>query len=110
TLIAGMGELHQEIIVDRLRRERKVDANVGRPQVAYRETITQTAKVDHRFVRQTGGRGQYAHVVIELSPAKRGEGLIFESKTVGGSVPREYVPAVEKGFREAANTGPLAGY
>jgi elongation factor G len=110
TLVAGMGELHLEIIVDRLRREYKVDANVGRPQVAYRETVTQTAGVEHRFVRQTGGRGQYAHVVIELSPAKRGEGLIFESKTVGGTVPKEFVPAVEKGFREAANNGVLAGY
>jgi elongation factor G len=110
TLVAGMGELHLEIIVDRLRREYKVDANVGRPQVAYRETITQAAKVEHRFVRQTGGRGQFAHVVIEVTPTKRGEGLQFESKTVGGSVPKEFVPAVEKGFREAANSGPLAGY
>jgi elongation factor G len=110
TLIAGMGELHLEIIVDRLRREYKVDANVGRPQVAYRETITQTVKQDTRFVRQTGGRGQYAHVVLQIAPAARGAGVTFANKTVGGTVPREFVPAVEKGLREAANNGVLAGF
>jgi elongation factor G len=110
TLIAGMGELHLEIIVDRLRREFKVDANVGRPQVAYRETVTQTAKVDHRFVRQTGGRGQYAHVVITLGPGKRGDGIVFDNEVVGGTVPKEFIPAVEKGMREAANNGVLAGF
>jgi elongation factor G len=110
TLIAGMGELHLEIIVDRLRREWKVDANIGKPQVAYRETVTATVRQETRFVRQTGGRGQYAHVVIQLEPAKRGEGILFESKVVGGTVPREYVPAVEKGMREAASNGVLAGF
>ncbi|MCK6546589.1 elongation factor G [Myxococcota bacterium] len=110
TLIAGMGELHLEIIVDRLRREYKVDANVGRPQVAYRETVTQAVKQDTRFVRQTGGRGQYAHVVVHVAPAERGAGITFANKTVGGTVPKEFVPAVEKGMREAANNGVLAGF
>src|SRR5438477_119786 len=95
TIIAGMGELHLEIIQDRLLREFKVEANVGRPQVAYKETIRQKAKADGRFVRQTGGRGQYGHVVLEIYPMEPGEGFRFANKTVGGSVPREYVPAVE---------------
>jgi elongation factor G len=110
TIIAGMGELHLEIIQDRLLREFKVEANVGRPQVAYKETIRQKAKADGRFVRQTGGRGQYGHVVLEIYPLQPGEGIQFNNKTVGGSVPREYVPAVEAGVREALETGVVAGY
>jgi elongation factor G len=110
TIIAGMGELHLEIIQDRLLREFKVEANVGRPQVAYKETIRQKAKADGRFVRQTGGRGQYGHVVLEVYPLQPGEGFQFNNKTVGGSVPREYVPAVEAGVREALETGVVAGY
>jgi elongation factor G len=110
TIIAGMGELHLEIIQDRLLREFKVEANVGRPQVAYKETIRQKSKADGRFVRQTGGRGQYGHVVLEIYPLQPGEGFAFANKTVGGSVPREYVPAVEAGVREALETGVVAGY
>jgi elongation factor G len=110
TIIAGMGELHLEIIQDRLLREFKVEANVGRPQVAYKETIRQKAKADGRFVRQTGGRGQYGHVVLEIYPLEPGEGFQFNNKTVGGSVPREYVPAVEAGVKEALETGVVAGY
>jgi len=110
TLISGMGELHLEIIVDRLKREFKVEANVGRPQVAYRETITLRSQVNTKFVKQTGGRGQYAHTVMEVEPLPPGSGFQFESKVVGGSVPREYVPAVEKGAREAITSGVLAGY
>jgi elongation factor G len=110
TIIAGMGELHLEIIQDRLLREFKVEANVGRPQVAYKETIRQKAKADGRFVRQTGGRGQYGHVVLEIHPLQPGEGFVFSNKTVGGSVPREYVPPVEAGVREAMETGVVAGY
>jgi elongation factor G len=110
TIIAGMGELHLEIIQDRLLREFKVEANVGRPQVAYKETIRQKAKADGRFVRQTGGRGQYGHVVLEIYPLQPGDGFQFNNKTVGGSVPREYVPAVEAGVREALETGVVAGY
>jgi len=110
TIISGMGELHLEIIVDRMMREFKVEANVGRPQVAYRETIQQGTKVEGRWVRQTGGKGQFGHVWLELQPLARGEGIVFENKTVGGTVPREYVPAVEQGIREAAATGVVAGY
>jgi elongation factor G len=110
TIIAGMGELHLEIIQDRLLREFKVEANVGRPQVAYKETIRQKSKADGRFVRQTGGRGQYGHVVLEIYPLEPGTGFQFNNKTVGGSVPREYVPAVEAGVREALETGVVAGY
>jgi elongation factor G len=109
TLIHGMGELHLEIIVDRLLREFRVEANVGKPQVAYRETIRVPATAQGRFVRQTGGRGQYGDVVLEVEPAP-GEGFSFENKIVGGAVPREFVPAVEKGVREALDTGVLAGY
>ena len=102
TIIAGMGELHLEIIVDRLLREFKVDANVGKPQVAYRETISKPVeKVEGRFVRQTGGRGQYGHVVINLEPNEPGEGFVFENKIVGGVIPREYIPAVDEGIQEA---------
>jgi elongation factor G len=110
TLIHGMGELHLEIIVDRLLREFRVEANVGKPQVAYRETIRRKAEAQGRFIRQTGGRGQYGDVYLEVEPAVAGEGFSFENKVIGGSVPREYVPAVEKGIREAMETGILAGY
>jgi len=110
TLIHGMGELHLEIIVDRLLREFKVDANVGKPQVAYRETVRQKAEAQGRFVRQTGGRGQYGDVWLEVEPSGPGEGVVFENKLKGPAIPREYVPAVEKGIREAAETGVLAGY
>ncbi|MEL7369050.1 MAG: elongation factor G, partial [Myxococcota bacterium] len=110
TLIAGMGELHLEIIVDRLRREWSVDANVGRPQVAYRETIQGASRQDTRFVRQTGGRGQFAHVIIEVMPGERGTGIQFGSKVTGGAIPKEFIPAVEKGVREASDNGVIAGY
>jgi elongation factor G len=110
-IISGMGELHLEIIVDRLRREFKVEANIGRPQVAYRETIKKAAdKVEARFVRQTGGRGQYGHVVINIGPSEPGQGLVFEDKIVGGVIPREYIGPVEQGIKEAMATGVLAGY
>jgi elongation factor G len=110
TLISGMGELHLEIIVDRLLREFKVEANVGRPQVAYRETITRQAKQEGKYVRQTGGRGQYGHVWITVEPSEKGKGFEFVNKIVGGSIPREYIPAVEKGIVEAAEGGVIAGY
>ncbi|HMB33461.1 MAG TPA: elongation factor G [Methylomirabilota bacterium] len=110
TLIHGMGELHLEIIVDRLLREFKVEANVGKPQVAYRETIRQKAEAQGRFVRQTGGRGQYGDVWLEIEPSQVGTGVVFENKLKGPAIPREYVPAVEKGIKEAAETGVLAGY
>jgi len=110
TLISGMGELHLEIIVDRLLREFKVEANVGKPQVAYRETIRKKAEARGRFVRQTGGRGQYGDVSLEVEPAVPGEGFTFENEVVGGAIPREFIPPVEKGVREAAETGVLAGY
>jgi elongation factor G len=110
TIISGMGELHLEIIVDRLKREFKVDANVGKPQVAYRETITQKVEIEGKYIRQTGGRGQYGHVVFELEPLERGSGFVFENKIVGGVVPKEYVPAIEKGVVEAMAGGVLAGF
>lgn len=110
TIIAGMGELHLEIIVDRLLREFKVGANVGKPQVAYKETIRSSAKAEGKFVRQSGGRGQYGHVYIELEPSEVGKGFEFVNKVVGGTIPREYIPAVEKGIKEALGTGVLAGY
>jgi elongation factor G len=110
TIISGMGELHLEIVVDRLKREFKVDANVGKPQVAYRETITQKVEIEGKYIRQTGGRGQYGHVVFELEPLDRGAGFIFENKIVGGVVPKEYVPAIEKGVVEAMAGGVLAGF
>jgi len=110
TLIHGMGELHLEIIVDRLLREFRVEANVGKPQVAYRETIRRKAEAQGRYVRQTGGRGQYGDVYLEVEPNEAGKGFEFENKIVGGSIPREYIPAVEKGIREALETGVLAGY
>ncbi len=110
TIIAGMGELHIEIIVDRMRREFNVEANVGRPMVSYRETVRGKAEVEKRFVRQTGGRGQYAHVVLTLEGSEKGSGFIFEDKVVGGSIPKEYIPAVEKGCREAIESGIITGY
>ncbi|MCH2668144.1 MAG: elongation factor G, partial [Deinococcales bacterium] len=105
-----MGELHLEIIVDRLRREFSVNANVGAPQVAYRETIRRHVDVEGKFVRQTGGRGQYGHVKIEAEPLARGSGFEFENSVVGGSVPREYISAVQKGVEEALQNGPLLGF
>ncbi len=110
TIISGMGELHLEIIVDRLMREFKVGANVGKPQVAYKETIKKSAKVEGKFVRQSGGRGQYGHVWIDVEPLERGKGFEFVNKIVGGAIPREYIPAVEKGIKEAMDSGVLAGY
>ncbi len=111
TLISGMGELHLEIIVDRLRREFKVNANVGRPQVAYRETIRSGAnKVEGKFVKQSGGRGQYGHVVVNIEPAEKGAGFVFEDAITGGSIPREYINPVQQGMKEAMESGVLAGY
>ena len=111
TIISGMGELHLEIIVDRLKREFDVEANVGRPQVAYRETIRSRAeKIEGKFVRQTGGRGQYGHVVINIEPGKPGTGFVFEDKVVGGSVPREYISSVKAGIHESLDSGVIAGY
>ncbi|MBW7882357.1 MAG: elongation factor G [Caldilineaceae bacterium] len=110
TIISGMGELHLDIIVDRLKREFRVQCNVGRPQVAYRETITRPVKVEGRFVRQSGGRGQYGHVWLEMAPNDAGAGFLFEDKIVGGVVPREYISAVQKGIQEALESGVLAGY
>ncbi len=110
TIIAGMGELHLEIIVDRLLREFKVGANVGKPQVAYKEAVKAATKIEGKFVRQSGGRGQFGHVWLEIEPRERGAGFEFVNKVVGGSVPREYIPAVEKGVKEAMAGGVLAGY
>ncbi len=111
TIISGMGELHLEIIVDRMKREFKVEANVGRPQVAYRETVRKRVEyVEGKFIRQTGGRGQYGHVVINMEPGEPGTGFVFEDKVVGGSVPREYIGPVEQGVKEALENGVLAGY
>jgi len=110
TIISGMGELHLDIIVDRMKREFKVEANVGRPQVAYRETIRKGVEAEGKFVRQSGGRGQYGHVRIRLEPAEKGSGYEFENAIVGGVVPREYIGAVDKGIKEALNNGVIAGY
>src|SRR5690606_4076376 len=110
TIISGMGELHLEIIVDRLLREFKVQANVGKPQVAYRETIRGKAEAEGKYIKQTGGRGQYGHVFLRVEAAESGVGLEFVNKIVGGVVPREYIPAVEKGVRERMESGILAGY
>jgi elongation factor G len=110
TIISGMGELHLEIIVDRMKREFKVEANVGKPQVAYRETIRATVESEGKHVKQSGGRGQYGHVWLKLEPNEPGKGIEFVNGIVGGSVPREFIPAVEKGVREAAETGVIAGY
>ena len=109
TIIRGMGELHLEVIVDRMLREFKVGANVGKPQVAYKETITRPVRIEGRFVRQSGGKGQYGHVWLEIEPLDRGSGFVFEDKIVGGSVPREYIPAVQAGVREAMESGGDSG-
>lgn len=111
TIISGMGELHLDVLVDRMVREFNVKANVGRPRVSFRETISRTVpEVNFRYVKQSGGRGMYAHVVLSFEPLERGAGVLFEDKVVGGSVPRNYIPAVERGVMEAAESGPLAGY
>ena len=110
TVISGMGELHLEVLVERMRREHNVDANVGKPQVAYREAITSSARAEGRFIRQTGGRGQFGHVFIEIEPNERGKGFAFENKIVGGAVPREYIRPTEQGIKEALETGVIAGY
>ena len=110
TIISGMGELHLEIIVDRLMREFKVEANIGRPQVAYREAIRQPARGEGRYVRQTGGRGQYGHCIVEIEPLPPGQGFEFVNKIVGGVIPKEFIPAIEGGVREAMDTGVIAGY
>ena len=110
TVIAGMGELHLDIIVDRLKREFKVEANVGKPQVAYKETIRNAVRVEGKFIRQSGGKGQYGHVWLEMEPLEPGKGIEFESKIVGGAVPKEYIKPIEAGIREAAESGILAGY
>ena len=111
TILAGMGELHLEVMVDRMMREFKVQANVGKPRVAYRESITRNVdKVNLKYAKQSGGHGQYGHVVIRMEPGERGSGVIFENKIVGGTIPKEYIPAVEKGVKEASESGVLAGY
>jgi elongation factor G len=111
TIIAGMGELHLDVFVDRMVREFKVQANVGRPRVAYRESVTRKVdKVDYKYAKQSGGRGQYGHVVITVEPGERGSGVVFENKIVGGTVPKEYIPAIEKGVKEASASGVIAGY
>ena len=110
TKISGMGELHLEIIVDRLRREFNVNANVGAPQVAYRETITKPTEVDSKFARQTGGRGQYGHVKMRAAPRERGQGIEFVNSVVGGTIPREFIPAIQKGVEESVQNGPLLGF
>ena len=110
TIIAGMGELHLEIIVDRLLREFKVEANVGKPQVSYKETITKAVDVDHKYAKQSGGKGQYGHVKIKLYPREPGEGFEFKNSIVGGAIPKDYIPKIEEGIKEAMETGPVAGY
>jgi len=110
TIIAGMGELHLDIMVDRLRREFKVDVNVGKPQVAYRETIRKRVEVEGKYIKQSGGHGQYGHCKIIMEPLETGKGYVFEDKTVGGSIPKEYIPAINKGIEEAKRSGVLAGY
>jgi len=110
TIVSGMGELHLEIIVDRLRREFLVPTKIGKPQVAYRETVTRTAEAEAKYIRQSGGHGQYGHVILRIEPLPRGSGLVFEDRIVGGVIPREFIPAVEKGVREAALAGVLCNY
>src|SRR5215475_11813396 len=109
-IIAGMGELHLEIITDRLKREFKVEANTGAPQIAYRETITKSADGEGKFIRQSGGRGQYGHAVIKVEPNEKGKGVEIENKIVGGAIPKEYIPAVKDGIEEAIKGGVYAGY
>jgi elongation factor G len=111
TIISGMGELHLDVLVDRMRREFKVEANIGKPQVAYREKIKSSVEANHKFAKQSGGRGQYGHVVVEFSPADDGEeGLVFVNEIVGGAIPKEYIPAVQKGIEEQMQNGVIAGY
>jgi elongation factor G len=110
TIISGMGELHLDIIVDRMRREFKVDANVGKPQVAYRETLRKSVEQESKFVRQSGGRGQYGHVYLRIEPRQPGEGYEFVNEIVGGAVPKEYIPAVDRGVQEQMENGVIAGY
>ena len=111
TIIGGMGELHLDVLVDRMLREFRVQANVGRPRVSYRETITrEVPSISYKYVKQSGGHGQYGHVVLSLTPLDRGAGIQFENKITGGSIPKEYIPAVEKGVKEAVESGVLAGY
>ena len=109
-IISGMGELHLEVIINRMRRDFNVDANVGRPKVAYKETITKSSDVEAKFIRQTGGRGQYGHVKIKMERGEEGSGVTFVDEVKGGTIPREYIPAVEKGIKEASETGVVAGY
>jgi len=110
TIISGMGELHLEIIVDRLKREFLVEANVGTPQVAYREKLKKEVTIDYKYSKQSGGKGQYAHISIKVAPGELNKGLVFKNKIVGGKIPKEYIPAVEKGIKEAMSSGPIAGY
>lgn len=110
TIIWGMGELHLDIIVDRLKREFKVNATVGKPQVAYKETLTKKVRIDEKFKKQSGGKGQFAHVVVEVEPSEKGAGYVFQSKIVGGAIPKEFIPAVNKGMLGASKTGPIKGY
>jgi len=110
TIIAGMGELHLDILVDRMKREFKVEANIGAPQVAYRETITRGADVDYTHKKQTGGTGQFARIKIHIEPGEPSTGFVFESKVIGGAVPKEYVPGVQKGIASVMTSGPLAGF
>jgi elongation factor G len=111
TIVAGMGELHLDVMVDRMLREFKVQANVGKPRVAYRETITRPVKkVDYKYAKQSGGHGQYGHVVFDMEPIARGNGIVFEDKIVGGVIPKEFIKAIEKGVTEASESGVLAGY
>ncbi len=110
TIIAGMGELHLEIIRDRMLREFKVEANSGKPQIAYRETITKPANGDGKLIKQSGGRGQYGHVIVDVRPGERGKGIIIENKVVGGTIPKDYIPACKKGIEEAVLNGVLGGY
>jgi elongation factor G len=110
TIISGMGELHLDIIVDRLRREFKVESNIGKPEVAYREAITKKTRCEHKYAKQSGGRGQYGHVLMEIEPGERGTGFVFENAVIGGTIPKEFIPAIEKGVREAMERGVLCGY
>jgi elongation factor G len=110
TIISGMGELHLDIITDRLRREFKVDCNIGKPEVAYRECITKKVACEHKYAKQSGGRGQYGHVLMEIWPGERGSGFVFVNDIVGGAIPKEFIPAIEKGVRDAMERGVLAGY